>query len=193
MEVNIFVLPLVSAWGSTVNLNVVILIYTLLISRWSTKQITEYQAKVNFLMFIKVKVLSFLCWLVNTSLFSVRIILMCITVICYRGFCKVGRFVGTDKQNAVRIHMSSMWSAVAVRLWHAASPRIACEMCVAISVKHRPLVTAWRIACPMRQLLRLRCKANNLTNRRFQHTATCSSQCEGSAYCGLGLFGRFHL
>ena len=144
-------------------------------------------------MFIKIKVLHFLCWL-NTSLFSVRIIrigtVQLWNVMC---FCTLRPNFGTDRQtdtqSAVRIHKTGIWYAVAVSSWHAASPRIPCEMYqrVTVSVMHRPVVIVRRIACLMRQLLRLSFKANNLNDRRFQYRATRRSQCDGgSSYCGVG-------
>ena len=42
---------------------------------------------------------------------------------------------------------------------------------VTVSVMHQPVVTVRRIACPVRQLLRLGCKANNINDRRLQHVA----------------------
>jgi len=51
-------LPTVSAWGRTIDLNDLFLIYTLLIGRSSPRESTQYQAlATHILMFIKMKML----------------------------------------------------------------------------------------------------------------------------------------
>jgi hypothetical protein len=52
-EANIFyALPLTSAWGRTIDFNVLFPIYTLLIIRWYPKEITQHEALVRTIFYV---------------------------------------------------------------------------------------------------------------------------------------------
>jgi hypothetical protein len=106
----------------------------------------------------------------------VRIIRIGVTRICYRGFCTLRPSVGTDQQNAVKISRKKYIIAGVVFVplsqfsSDTASPRMQCDGCPSC-IGQFCCCGRQRVACTLRQLLRLRCKANNPKDRRCQHIA----------------------